>query len=351
MIRREHGRDWLLISQIDHARLAGALAEAWNFTGTRFAALRDDLVQAVRQHDEGWAAWEQLPAVDPESGRPRDFTEMPMPEATGIWGRSIAFCLEHHAPPSTGPLLYCYREWLGSRKMRLTNERVRAIEAVCRQTRPFTAESLIDELRDSHGRVSRGLVSRELGRLRTFGVLEPCAQAGGEAYARACPLDRLSEVGGLWVSRHFQALAERAWDNRTARNERLAIDSFLDEQLRIHSHWRSSLPREFPPKVADELIDRGFRWVQFFDRLSLWLCSARRVDPAEFEVPGGGTLRLRPTAPDRIEFEPQRFLNGPLTLRVMGLRLPARPYQDDGELRTALTDAPRQPLAWQLIPS
>ena len=66
-----------------------------------------------------------------------------------------------------------------------------------------------------HGRVSRALVARELGRLRSFGVLASQSTSDGDAYARACPLDRLSEIGGLWVSRHFQALAERAWDSRT----------------------------------------------------------------------------------------------------------------------------------------
>lgn len=349
MIRREHGRDWLLISQVEHASLAAALAEAWNFNGSRMAALRDELVQAVRQHDAGWAAWEQSPGVDPDSGRPRDFTEMPMPEATGIWSRSIAFCLEHHPPPKTGPLLYCYREWLAARKLRLTNERIRAIEAVCRQPGRFTAETVIDELRASHGRVSRALVGRELGRLRTFGVLESHDSSEGESYANACPLDRLSEVGGLWVSRHFQWLAERAWDSRTARDERLAIDAFLDEQISLHSQWRSSLPRDFPSRLADDLIERGFRWVQFFDRLSLWLCCAERAESAEFEIPCGGTLRLTPTAPDRILFEPQYLMSGPVAIGTPARRLPADRYSD-GDLRSALASSAVEQLTWELRP-
>jgi Protein of unknown function (DUF3891) len=351
MIRREHGRDWLLISQVDHARLAGVLAGAWNLGGGRMAALRDDLLQAVRQHDEGWAAWEASPTIDPETGRPRDFTEMPMAVASEIWNRSIAFCLEHHPPPSMGPLLYCYRQWLGTRRLRLTNERVRAIEAACRQTGPFTAEALVEELRESHGRVSRALVGRELGRLRTFGVLESQRAREGEAFAPACPMDRLSEIGGLWVSRHFQWLAERAWDSRTGRDDRLAIDGFLDEQMRIHNDWRNHLPREFPARAADDLIETGFRWVQFFDRLSLWLCSAARSEAADFEIPDGGTLRFRPTTPGEFAFEPQRVLEGPLALSVSGRRLPARRYADDADLHAEFAAAPTEALTWRLTPA
>jgi hypothetical protein len=351
MIRREHGRDWLLISQVEHARLAGELAEAWNFNGGRMVAVRDELVQAVRQHDEGWAVWELSPTVDPETGRPRDFTEMPMPTATGIWSRSIAYCLEHHPASAMGPLLYCYREWLSARNLRLTNERVRAIEAICRQPGRFTTDALIDELRTAHGRVSRSLVGRELGRLRTFGVLESRETSDGESYANACPLERLSEIGGLWVSRHFQWLAEHAWDSRPARDERLAIDCFLDEQMVIHNHWRSSFPREFPSRMADDLIDRGFRWIQFFDRLSLWLCSAERHDAAEFEIPCGGTLRLIPAAADRILFEPRHVLNGPLHLKVPARRLPVAHYADDSQLKSALAGAPTEELALEFEPA
>jgi hypothetical protein len=91
MIRREAlaGDEWLLISQIDHARLAGDLAAAWG--APPFAPLvpRDELLWAIYHHDDGWHAWEQSPDVDPKTGRPRSFTEMEIDDSLAIWGASI----------------------------------------------------------------------------------------------------------------------------------------------------------------------------------------------------------------------------------------------------------------------
>jgi hypothetical protein len=51
-----------------------------------------------------------------------------------------------------------------------------------------------------------------------------------------------------------------------------------------------------------------------------------------------------------MEFESPRLLNQPLELRVTGLRLPARRYEDDGDLSTTLAGAPVETLSWQLVP-
>jgi hypothetical protein len=92
MIRRDAGDDWLLISQVDHARIAAEIAEAWG--NEPFASLpsRDLLVHAIRHHDDGWTAWEAAPTIDPETGAPRDFLEMPIADAAAIWTRSIEIC-------------------------------------------------------------------------------------------------------------------------------------------------------------------------------------------------------------------------------------------------------------------
>jgi hypothetical protein len=93
MIRRDAGDDWLLISQVDHARIAAEIAEVWG--NEQFASLpyQDLLVHAIRHHDDGWAAWEEAPTIDPETGAPRDFLEMPISDAAAIWTRSIEICL------------------------------------------------------------------------------------------------------------------------------------------------------------------------------------------------------------------------------------------------------------------
>ncbi|MGH7139967.1 MAG: DUF3891 family protein, partial [Pirellulales bacterium] len=90
MIRRSKGTDrWVLISQVEHARLSGALAEAWG--NEPFARLEshDELVAAVTHHDDGWSAWEVAPKVDLQTGRPLDFTETPLTDSLAIWRESI----------------------------------------------------------------------------------------------------------------------------------------------------------------------------------------------------------------------------------------------------------------------
>ena len=103
MIRRE-GFDqdalshWVLISQVDHARISAELATHWGnatlapviaATATPLAAIRREVLAAVKHHDDGWQGWSREPDFD-SSGRPRSFMEMPLDQALPIWSKSIA---------------------------------------------------------------------------------------------------------------------------------------------------------------------------------------------------------------------------------------------------------------------
>ena len=79
----------MLISQVEHARLSGKLAEAWG--NERFTPLApyDQMAAAITHHDDGWSAWEVTPKVDPLTGRPLDFTETPLTDSLAIWRESI----------------------------------------------------------------------------------------------------------------------------------------------------------------------------------------------------------------------------------------------------------------------
>jgi hypothetical protein len=99
MIRRDDGRDWLLIPQPAHAALCGVFAERWGRNGGPFAP-PDPLgpvVLAAREHDTGWADWEVVPSVDPATGRPRHFTEVPALEWLPVWHRGVARVAERDA--------------------------------------------------------------------------------------------------------------------------------------------------------------------------------------------------------------------------------------------------------------
>lgn len=94
MIRRNaQGPDdraaWVLVSQVAHARLAAELAAAWRQPPALAGFPWDLVVQTVRHHDDGWTAWEQRPTLDPATGRPRDFLEMPVGESLPIWDACV----------------------------------------------------------------------------------------------------------------------------------------------------------------------------------------------------------------------------------------------------------------------
>jgi hypothetical protein len=80
---------WALISQIEHARLAYDLATHWSELPLSDGLLSETVLPTIFHHDDGWAAWDNAPQVDPQSGRPLSFLEMPLAESLDIWTGSI----------------------------------------------------------------------------------------------------------------------------------------------------------------------------------------------------------------------------------------------------------------------
>ena len=101
MIRRStaNGSGWLLIHQVDHARLSAKLAGCWQSLG-HFGNRQDqdDLLAAILHHDDGWREPDLQLKLDPESGKPRAFNEMEIAESNAIWTQSIL------SAASIGPL-------------------------------------------------------------------------------------------------------------------------------------------------------------------------------------------------------------------------------------------------------
>lgn len=97
MIRREVtdatiGPAWILISQVDHARLAGELARDWQTPLIMWPEVNAELLATIDHHDDGWLDWEASPRVDPIKQRPLQFIEMPLDQSLVIWQRSIDQC-------------------------------------------------------------------------------------------------------------------------------------------------------------------------------------------------------------------------------------------------------------------
>src|SRR5947199_826947 len=90
MILREDGDAVIALGQPAHAWVSGQLARAWG--NERFPAPepREEVCLAVEQHDLGMAAWDAAPELDPDTGWPQSFFDMPVTRHLELWSRAPA---------------------------------------------------------------------------------------------------------------------------------------------------------------------------------------------------------------------------------------------------------------------
>jgi len=344
MIRREAPDGFLLVSQVDHARLAADLAAAWGNDHIAGLPLAEWLVPAVRDHDEGWRAWEAAPTLN-ANGVPRQFTEMPAADATAIWTRSIETCAS--GPPSSAEALRRLRSNGGE----VTPDDAVVLDAALRHRGSFGVERLTAEVVAEDGLTAEAVVTA-LARFEAKGlVCRLPAVIGGPAYAITLPSTGGSPLGGVWASRHFCALADIAREVRNDRPGELAsLDAFLDEQAARQAEW-SAAARDFAGDELQRVLDTGFRYVRFFDRISLWLCCGEHDEPAEMSLSPSLTLALTPRNPHEIAVTPWPFRACALELSAPTVQVPAAPFADEQSFRDALFNAERSMLRWVLTRS
>ena len=95
---------WLLVSQVEHARVSATLAAQWGGPAVppvvchptddhpHLQDVRRELLAAIAHHDDGWAQWEANPAIDPELGRPYSFLDLPREQSLPLWRDSVLRC-------------------------------------------------------------------------------------------------------------------------------------------------------------------------------------------------------------------------------------------------------------------
>ena len=73
MLRSKSENGWWLVTHPDHARLAGRFAEHWG--NERFVSPepRDDVLEGIKTHDDGWAARDAAPEIT-KKGKPSAFS-------------------------------------------------------------------------------------------------------------------------------------------------------------------------------------------------------------------------------------------------------------------------------------
>ncbi len=87
LLRREPSR-LVAITQPAHAWISGQLANAWGNDSRGIPKVRTELIIAVEQHDITWIEWEQQPTLNPETGLPYTFSELPTLEHFDVWRHS-----------------------------------------------------------------------------------------------------------------------------------------------------------------------------------------------------------------------------------------------------------------------
>ena len=80
VLLRPDGDAMICIGQASHAWLSGQLARAW-----RGVEPREEVCLAAEQHDVGMAEWDLAPSLNPETGRPHSFMEMPLAVHLDLW--------------------------------------------------------------------------------------------------------------------------------------------------------------------------------------------------------------------------------------------------------------------------
>jgi hypothetical protein len=84
----------LLITQPDHAALAGAIVSAWRADGLPASPRRDVVLFATTHHDDGWMEIDVAPLVGAD-GQVLDFINSPDDVRLGVWPRVVAKFAEH----------------------------------------------------------------------------------------------------------------------------------------------------------------------------------------------------------------------------------------------------------------
>jgi hypothetical protein len=85
MLHRDLEHGYLVISQPAHAWVSGQIAAAWGNRLTGDLSPRNEVCLAAEQHDIGWLEWESHPTLNPVTGRPRTFRELPTLEHLSVW--------------------------------------------------------------------------------------------------------------------------------------------------------------------------------------------------------------------------------------------------------------------------
>jgi hypothetical protein len=88
LLIRAEGEGVVLVGQPSHAWLSGQLSRAWGADGFGEVRPWEEVCLAAEQHDVGMADWDLSPSLNPVTGLPHSFMEMPLGTHLTLWSRA-----------------------------------------------------------------------------------------------------------------------------------------------------------------------------------------------------------------------------------------------------------------------
>ena len=93
MLHRNDPEGLIVIAQPAHAWISGQLARAWGNAQFGQVAPWEEVCLAAEQHDIGMAAWETAPTLNPQTGRPHHFMNLPIGLHLGVFAAATPLAL------------------------------------------------------------------------------------------------------------------------------------------------------------------------------------------------------------------------------------------------------------------
>jgi hypothetical protein len=143
MLLREDDDGVVAIGQASHAWLSGQLARAWG--GDRFGSLDpyEEVCLAADQHDVGMAAWDLTPTLDPTTGLPHSFMQMPLRTHLELWSAGPRRLVSQSRYAALLVSMHGWRLYDRRDLERLTPDEAAAVRAFLAEQSTFQRELLV----------------------------------------------------------------------------------------------------------------------------------------------------------------------------------------------------------------
>ena len=153
MLYRQEKQGKIAITQPMHAWLAGQLARAWGNERFGDVVPFEEVCLGAEQHDVGHTAWEQAPTLNPQTGLPYSFLEMPRQLHVQIWSQAARCVLPQGRYAALLVSLHGTRLYQRYDAANDLPENAQAVQRYLEQERVFQEELLASLRSDPHYRI------------------------------------------------------------------------------------------------------------------------------------------------------------------------------------------------------